>query len=103
MTTPTNLIERFDVPLAEVETQLLRRHETRSPQAGPGRFAQGGRSTPGHCCDFQGRPEEHDRAEYMSGYREIVKLLAANNGAKRMSEVFDNFVEMAALSPSGAR
>ncbi|MFK0154146.1 N-6 DNA methylase [Streptomyces sp. NPDC090493] len=34
----------------------------------------------------------------MSGYREIVKLLAANTGAKRMSEVFDNFVEMAALA-----
>lgn len=33
----------------------------------------------------------------MSGYREIVKLLAANTGAKRISEVFDNFVEMAAL------
>ncbi|MFD4242747.1 N-6 DNA methylase [Streptomyces sp. NPDC058525] len=34
----------------------------------------------------------------MSGYREIVKLLAASTGAKRMSEVFDNFVEMAALA-----
>lgn len=34
----------------------------------------------------------------MSGYREIVKLLAANTGAKRISEVFDNFVEMAALA-----
>ncbi|WP_405824243.1 N-6 DNA methylase [Streptomyces sp. NBC_00838] len=34
----------------------------------------------------------------MSSYREIVKLLAANTGAKRMSEVFDNFVEMAALA-----
>ncbi|MFC8125485.1 N-6 DNA methylase [Streptomyces sp. NPDC057302] len=34
----------------------------------------------------------------MSGYREIVNLLAANTGAKRMSEVFDNFVEMAALA-----
>ncbi|MFI5702628.1 N-6 DNA methylase [Streptomyces xanthochromogenes] len=34
----------------------------------------------------------------MSGYREIVKLLAANTGAKRMSEIFDNFVEMAALA-----
>ncbi|MEU7322493.1 N-6 DNA methylase [Streptomyces griseoviridis] len=34
----------------------------------------------------------------MSGYREIVKLLAANTGSKRMSEVFDNFVEMAALA-----
>ncbi|WP_327357793.1 N-6 DNA methylase [Streptomyces sp. NBC_01304] len=34
----------------------------------------------------------------MSTYREIVKLLAANTGAKRMSEVFDNFVEMAALA-----
>ncbi|MFJ2419297.1 N-6 DNA methylase [Streptomyces brevispora] len=34
----------------------------------------------------------------MNGYREIVKLLAANTGAKRMSEVFDNFVEMAALA-----
>ncbi|MFJ9900518.1 N-6 DNA methylase [Streptomyces sp. NPDC091280] len=34
----------------------------------------------------------------MSGYREIVKLLAANTGTKRMSEVFDNFVEMAALA-----
>ncbi|MFD8609470.1 N-6 DNA methylase [Streptomyces sp. NPDC059631] len=34
----------------------------------------------------------------MSSYREIVKLLVANTGAKRMSEVFDNFVEMAALA-----
>ncbi|MFD9868507.1 N-6 DNA methylase [Streptomyces niveus] len=34
----------------------------------------------------------------MSGYREIVRLLAANTGTKRMSEVFDNFVEMAALA-----
>ncbi|MFD4576720.1 N-6 DNA methylase [Streptomyces sp. NPDC058417] len=34
----------------------------------------------------------------MSGYREIMELLAANTGAKRMSEVFDNFVEMAALA-----
>lgn len=34
----------------------------------------------------------------MSSYREIVKLLAANTGAKRMSEVFDNLVEMAALA-----
>ncbi|MEW1629646.1 N-6 DNA methylase [Streptomyces sp. NPDC089173] len=34
----------------------------------------------------------------MSGYREIVKLLAASTGAKRMSEVFDDFVEMAALA-----
>ncbi|NUQ96147.1 MAG: SAM-dependent DNA methyltransferase [Streptomyces sp.] len=34
----------------------------------------------------------------MSSYREIVKLLAANTGAKRMSDVFDNFVEMAALA-----
>ncbi|MFD7661323.1 N-6 DNA methylase [Streptomyces sp. NPDC059788] len=34
----------------------------------------------------------------MSGYREAVKLLAASTGAKRMSEVFDNFVEMAALA-----
>ncbi|MER6520040.1 N-6 DNA methylase [Streptomyces sp. NPDC001553] len=34
----------------------------------------------------------------MTGYREIVKLLAASTGAKRMSEVFDNFVEMAALA-----
>ncbi|MFM9539990.1 N-6 DNA methylase [Streptomyces turgidiscabies] len=38
----------------------------------------------------------------MSGYREIVKLLAANTGAKRMSEVFDNFVEMAALASRNA-
>ncbi|MFF8902549.1 N-6 DNA methylase [Streptomyces lydicus] len=34
----------------------------------------------------------------MSSYREIVNLLAANTGAKRMSEVFDNFAEMAALA-----
>ncbi|MGW6602857.1 N-6 DNA methylase [Streptomyces sp. NPDC055036] len=34
----------------------------------------------------------------MSAYREIVKLLAANTGAKRMSDVFDHFVEMAALA-----
>ncbi|WP_405749248.1 N-6 DNA methylase [Streptomyces sp. NBC_01411] len=34
----------------------------------------------------------------MSSYREIGKLLAASTGAKRMSEVFDNFVEMAALA-----
>ncbi|MEU7156063.1 N-6 DNA methylase [Streptomyces chrestomyceticus] len=34
----------------------------------------------------------------MSGYRDAVKLLAANTGSKRMSEVFDNFVEMAALT-----
>jgi hypothetical protein len=33
-----------------------------------------------------------------SGYREIATLLAANTGAKRMSDVFDNFVEMAALA-----
>lgn len=38
----------------------------------------------------------------MSGYREIVKLLAGNTGAKRMSEVFDNFVEMAALAVRNA-
>ncbi|MFE0134488.1 N-6 DNA methylase [Streptomyces sp. NPDC059037] len=34
----------------------------------------------------------------MSGYHEIVKLLSANTSAKRMSEVFDNFAEMAALA-----
>ncbi|MFI1408814.1 N-6 DNA methylase [Streptomyces sp. NPDC020707] len=34
----------------------------------------------------------------MSNYQEIAKLLAANTGAKRMSEIFDNFVEMAALA-----
>ncbi|KOT51130.1 MULTISPECIES: N-6 DNA methylase [Streptomyces] len=34
----------------------------------------------------------------MSGYRDAVKLLAASTGTKRMSEVFDNFVEMAALA-----
>lgn len=34
----------------------------------------------------------------MSSYREIVKLLAASTGGKRMSAVFDNFVEMAALA-----
>ncbi|MFJ7280356.1 N-6 DNA methylase [Kitasatospora sp. NPDC098663] len=34
----------------------------------------------------------------MSALREIVKLLAANTGAKRMSDVFDHFVEMAALA-----
>ncbi|GHB88448.1 hypothetical protein GCM10010306_099350 [Streptomyces umbrinus] len=34
----------------------------------------------------------------MSSYREIVRLLAANTGAKRMSDVFDNFVEMVALA-----
>ncbi|MDX3020045.1 N-6 DNA methylase [Streptomyces acidiscabies] len=38
----------------------------------------------------------------MNGYREIVKVLAANTGAKRMSEVFDNFVEMAALAVRNA-
>ncbi|MEU0030715.1 N-6 DNA methylase [Streptomyces sp. NPDC006335] len=38
----------------------------------------------------------------MSGYREIVKLLAANTGARRMSEVFDNFVEMVALAMRNA-
>lgn len=34
----------------------------------------------------------------MSGYKEIVKLLEANAGAKRMAEVFDDFVEMSALT-----
>ncbi|MFJ2778174.1 N-6 DNA methylase [Kitasatospora sp. NPDC087315] len=34
----------------------------------------------------------------MSANREIVTLLAANTGAKRMSDVFDHFVEMAALA-----
>ncbi|MFC9755191.1 N-6 DNA methylase [Streptomyces sp. NPDC056921] len=34
----------------------------------------------------------------MSAYREIVKLLAANTGAKRMGDVFDHFVEMVALA-----
>ncbi|GAB3943901.1 hypothetical protein GCM10029976_067200 [Kribbella albertanoniae] len=38
----------------------------------------------------------------MSGYREIVKLLEANAGAKRMSEVFDDFVEMSALAVRNA-
>ncbi|MGW2986452.1 N-6 DNA methylase [Streptomyces goshikiensis] len=38
----------------------------------------------------------------MSGYREIAKLLTASTGAKRMSEVFDNFVEMAALAMRNA-
>jgi hypothetical protein len=34
----------------------------------------------------------------VSGYKEIVKLLEANAGAKRMAEVFDDFVEMSALT-----
>ncbi|MFJ5071693.1 N-6 DNA methylase [Kitasatospora sp. NPDC088556] len=34
----------------------------------------------------------------MSALREIVTLLAANTSAKRMSQVFDDFVEMAALA-----
>jgi hypothetical protein len=34
----------------------------------------------------------------VSGYKEIVKLLGANAGAKRMAEVFDDFVEMSALT-----
>ena len=34
----------------------------------------------------------------MSGYKEIVKLLEANAGAKRMAEVFDDFVEISALT-----
>ncbi|MFJ7416709.1 N-6 DNA methylase [Streptomyces sp. NPDC098077] len=38
------------------------------------------------------------QAQSMRGYREIVKLLTANTGAKRMSVIFDDFVEMAALA-----
>lgn len=34
----------------------------------------------------------------MSHYREITKLLTTNAGAKRLSNVFDDFVEMAALT-----
>ena len=34
----------------------------------------------------------------MSVYKEIVKLLEASAGAKRMAEVFDDFVEMSALA-----
>ncbi|MFF3127018.1 N-6 DNA methylase [Streptomyces sp. NPDC057908] len=34
----------------------------------------------------------------MSDYRKIVNLLEANTGAKRMSQVFEDFVEMAALA-----
>lgn len=34
----------------------------------------------------------------MSRYREITRLLTANAGAKRLSNVFDDFVEMAALA-----
>jgi hypothetical protein len=34
----------------------------------------------------------------VSHYREITKLLRANVGAKRLSNVFDDFVEMAALT-----
>ncbi|MFE4332492.1 N-6 DNA methylase [Streptomyces sp. NPDC056831] len=34
----------------------------------------------------------------MSGYQAIVKLLDANTGAMRMSQVFEDFVEMAALA-----
>ncbi|WP_328990399.1 SAM-dependent methyltransferase [Kribbella sp. NBC_01245] len=38
----------------------------------------------------------------MSSYRQIVKLLVANAGEKRMSEVFDDFVEMSALAVRNA-
>ncbi|MEV7872646.1 SAM-dependent DNA methyltransferase [Streptomyces sp. NPDC088124] len=34
----------------------------------------------------------------MSSYQKIVKLLEANTGARRMSQVFEDFVEMAALA-----
>ncbi|MET9657831.1 N-6 DNA methylase [Streptomyces sp. NPDC006510] len=47
---------------------------------------------------FTGGPDNNIGLGYMSDYRKIVKLLDANTGAARMSQVFEDFVEMAALA-----
>ncbi|WP_326742815.1 N-6 DNA methylase [Streptomyces sp. NBC_01768] len=47
---------------------------------------------------FTGGSDNNIGLGYMSDYRKIVKLLDANTGAARMSQVFEDFVEMAALA-----